>query len=159
MPINMPGSRSPAEQPTAPYTPPDPTTGERAGPYEWNYEGSASTPATGEFHSTGLNLALLADAEEQNAAYFYSRDGVAAQFENENALQAAVELRCYTNGGILLRGYDANAERVRITQSGDVVSMQATRGMVLRSPNGNYWRATISDAGVVTWTNIGAVPV
>jgi hypothetical protein len=38
----------------------------------------------------------------------------------------------------------------------DIVVDSITKGLVLKSPNGNYWRATISNLGVVTWTNLGA---
>jgi len=30
-----------------------------------------------------------------------------------------------------------------------------TKGIVLKSPNGHYWQSGISNAGVVTWTDLG----
>ena len=39
----------------------------------------------------------------------------------------------------------------------DLIITAATKGLVLRSPDGNYWRATISNLGALTWTNLGAV--
>lgn len=37
----------------------------------------------------------------------------------------------------------------------DVIIDNSGKGLVLKSPNGHYWRATISNAGVVTWTDLG----
>lgn len=37
----------------------------------------------------------------------------------------------------------------------DVILDTTARGLVLKSPNAHYWRATISNAGVVTWTDLG----
>ena len=47
----------------------------------------------------------------------------------------------------MVRGVDTNQ---------DVIVTDTIKGIVLRSPDGDYWRATISDLGVVTWTNLGA---
>lgn len=37
----------------------------------------------------------------------------------------------------------------------DVIVDDTAKGLVLKSPNGHYWRGTISNAGVVTWTDLG----
>lgn len=37
----------------------------------------------------------------------------------------------------------------------DVITDSTTKGPVMKSPNGHYWRATISDVGVITWTDLG----
>lgn len=37
----------------------------------------------------------------------------------------------------------------------DVITDSTTKGPVMKSPNGHYWRATISNVGVVTWTDLG----
>lgn len=37
----------------------------------------------------------------------------------------------------------------------DLIVDTTTKGLVLKSPNGHYWRASISNAGVVTWTDLG----
>lgn len=42
-----------------------------------------------------------------------------------------------------------------IDTTDDLIVTVTTKGLVLRSPNGKYWRATISDAGVVTWADLG----
>jgi len=36
----------------------------------------------------------------------------------------------------------------------DVEVQDATKGLVLRSPDGSRWRATINNAGVTAWTKI-----
>lgn len=43
-----------------------------------------------------------------------------------------------------------------IDTTDEIIVDSTTAGIVLKSPDLNYWRATISNAGVVTWTNIGA---
>lgn len=42
-----------------------------------------------------------------------------------------------------------------LTVAGDVRISTNTAGLILRSPDGSYWRETISNAGTVTWTDIG----
>ena len=37
----------------------------------------------------------------------------------------------------------------------DVVTDSITKGPVMKSPNGHYWRGAISNIGVVTWTDLG----
>lgn len=37
----------------------------------------------------------------------------------------------------------------------DVIVDATSKGLVIKSPDGNYWRGAISNAGVVTWTSIG----
>lgn len=37
----------------------------------------------------------------------------------------------------------------------DIITDSTAKGPVLKSPNGHYWRETISNAGVVTWTDLG----
>ncbi len=37
----------------------------------------------------------------------------------------------------------------------DIITNSTTKGLVMKSPNGHYWRSAISNAGVVTWTDLG----
>lgn len=37
----------------------------------------------------------------------------------------------------------------------DVITDSTAKGPVMKSPNGHYWRASISNLGVVTWTDLG----
>jgi len=37
----------------------------------------------------------------------------------------------------------------------DVIVDSTTKGLVLKSPNGRYWRASISNLGALTWTDLG----
>lgn len=43
----------------------------------------------------------------------------------------------------------------KIDTDNDIIVENTLKGIVLRSPNLHYWRATISNAGVVTWTDLG----
>jgi hypothetical protein len=43
----------------------------------------------------------------------------------------------------------------KVDNPADVIVDLTTKGLVLKSPNNHYWRATISNAGVVTWTDLG----
>jgi hypothetical protein len=36
-----------------------------------------------------------------------------------------------------------------------IVANSSTKGLTMLSPNGHYWVATISNTGVVTWTDVG----
>ena len=45
---------------------------------------------------------------------------------------------------------------VGVDTTDDLIVTETTKGLVLRSPDGNYWRGTISNVGVVTWANLGA---
>ena len=37
----------------------------------------------------------------------------------------------------------------------DIITDSTAKGPVMKSPNGHYWRAAISNIGVVTWTDLG----
>lgn len=37
----------------------------------------------------------------------------------------------------------------------DVITDSTTKGIVMKSANGHYWRSSISNVGVVTWTDLG----
>lgn len=37
----------------------------------------------------------------------------------------------------------------------DIIVDKDSKGIVLKSPDGHYWRATVSDLGVVTWADLG----
>lgn len=37
----------------------------------------------------------------------------------------------------------------------DIITDSTTKGLVMKSPNGHYWRSAISNLGVVTWTDLG----
>ncbi len=55
----------------------------------------------------------------------------------------------------------ANAKttsNVKHEASGDITITDTAKGLVLKSPNGHYWRGTISNIGVVTWADIGTSP-
>jgi hypothetical protein len=44
----------------------------------------------------------------------------------------------------------------RMTKGVDSIDdLISTKGIVLQSPNLHYWRATISNTGTVTWTDLG----
>ena len=48
------------------------------------------------------------------------------------------------------------ATSARATRGVDTTDYLITvNGLVLKSPNNHYWVATISNAGVVTWTDVG----
>lgn len=37
----------------------------------------------------------------------------------------------------------------------DIITDSTTKGPVMKSPDGHYWRAAISNLGVVAWTDLG----
>jgi len=42
-----------------------------------------------------------------------------------------------------------------LTTTDYIVANSSTKGFTMLSPNGHYWVATISNTGVVTWTDVG----
>jgi hypothetical protein len=50
---------------------------------------------------------------------------------------------------------DLRIKTNKVDNPSDVIVDLTTKGLVLKSPNGHYWRATISNAGAVTWTDLG----
>ncbi len=52
----------------------------------------------------------------------------------------------------------ANVLPTRVETPQDFVSRDAAKGLVLKSPNGHYWRQTIDNAGATTWADLGTSP-
>lgn len=49
----------------------------------------------------------------------------------------------------------SNRMNLGVDTTDDIIVDNTVKGLVLKSPNAHYWRATISNAGVVTWTDLG----
>jgi hypothetical protein len=56
-------------------------------------------------------------------------------------------------------GYAGLNSADRITKgvdtTDDIITDSTTKGPVMKSPNGHYWRATISNAGGLSWVDLG----
>lgn len=53
-------------------------------------------------------------------------------------------------------GLNASSRTTKgVDTTDDVITDSTARGPVMKSPNGHYWRAAISNLGVVTWTDLG----
>ncbi|MGW8135375.1 hypothetical protein ACWGNZ_07025 [Sphingomonas zeae] len=50
-------------------------------------------------------------------------------------------------------------DKARDRQQREDVTIEDPRRLFLRSPNGTYWQVTVSDAGVLTTTNMGSNPL
>lgn len=62
----------------------------------------------------------------------------------------------FAQGGNQLGWFDLLRKAINnIDASNDIIVDTDIRGLVLKSPNLHYWRATISNAGVITWTDLG----
>ena len=48
-----------------------------------------------------------------------------------------------------------NRMNLGVDTTDDVIIDSTTVGLVLKSPNAHYWRVSISNAGVVSWTDLG----
>lgn len=48
-----------------------------------------------------------------------------------------------------------NSRSKSIRLMSDATVDNSAKGFILKSPDGNYWRGTISNAGAVTWTSLG----
>lgn len=78
--------------------------------------------------------------------------------------RAGVELAPFTDTVVaqtpplvdMFQGRNAGGDVLcAITGGGDWVATSAQTGVVLRSPNGTYWRLSVSDSGVVTGKDLG----
>ena len=53
-------------------------------------------------------------------------------------------------------GLNASSRTTKgVDTTDDIITDSTTAGPVMKSPNGHYWRATISNAGAITWTDLG----
>jgi len=84
-----------------------------------------------QINSTSTDHNQLTNIQGGTAAEYYHLD-----LADYNALQ----------GARVTKGTDT---------TDDVIIDSTTKGLVLKSPNGHYWRASISNAGVITWTDVG----
>lgn len=48
------------------------------------------------------------------------------------------------------------AQLAYFNQAREHVIVGPTKGLILQSPDGNFWRGTISNAGALSWANLGA---
>lgn len=53
--------------------------------------------------------------------------------------------------------FDRQNRRQRDTEQGHVI-IEDPRRLLLRSPNGHYWSIGVTDAGVLTATDVGVMP-
>lgn len=47
------------------------------------------------------------------------------------------------------------AATTNLRAAGDVAVDDSGSGLILKSPNGHYWRVVISNIGVITWSDLG----
>jgi hypothetical protein len=67
-----------------------------------------------------------------------------------------VELTTHKDAASGYAGLDANSRITKgVKTTDDVIVDSTTTGLVLKSPNLHYWRFSISNAGVVTTTDLG----
>lgn len=66
------------------------------------------------------------------------------------------EVQSNKNASSGYAGLNASSRITRgVDTTDDVIVDLTTKGLVLKSPDGNYWRGTISNLGVVAWANLG----
>lgn len=58
-----------------------------------------------------------------------------------------------------LRQRADETDRARSREKRDDVVIEDPRRLFLRSPNGTYWQIGVTDAGVITATNMGTNPL
>ncbi len=129
----------------------------------------------GEIHlytNTGEGFVIRKDANVQigNGKYLeggYIPGGIWGRYTPFSGSGKSVFQNNYTGGaggGFQFQGGAAGTDlwldvtATAATFIKDFVVTDNTKGMVLKSPNGHYWRETINDSGVVAWTDIGTTP-
>jgi hypothetical protein len=121
----------------------------------------------GDIESAALNAALAgsAAADAQIAAEGATGSVVALQLDVD-ALQAEVDAlpASYVEGlGDLSDiaasplAFDTVTSAWRVDTIADVIIDDAAKGAVLKSPDGNYWRVSVSDLGVLSATSLGLI--
>ena len=91
--------------------------------------------------ATGISWTLVSGTPTSLAGY-----GITDPVELTTHKDAA-------NGYAGLNGVSRITEGVDTTD--DIITDSTAKGPVMKSPNGHYWRAAISNIGVVTWTDLG----
>jgi hypothetical protein len=67
-----------------------------------------------------------------------------------------VELTTHKDAASGYAGLDANSRTTKgVKTTDDLIVDNAVKGLVLKSPNGHYWRFTISNAGIAATTDLG----
>lgn len=55
-------------------------------------------------------------------------------------------------------GLNVNSRVTKGVKTTDYIIVDSTTsGLTMKSPNGHYWVATISNVGAVTWTDVGTI--
>ena len=68
----------------------------------------------------------------------------------------SVELTTHKDSASGYAGLNTVSRIVKgVDTTDDVITDSTTKGPVMKSANGHYWRASISNIGVVTWTDLG----
>lgn len=91
--------------------------------------------------ATGISWSLVTGTPTSLAGY-----GITDPVELTTHKDAA-------NGYAGLNGVSRITKGVDTTD--DIITDSTAKGPVMKSPNGHYWRAAISNIGVVTWTDLG----
>jgi hypothetical protein len=67
-----------------------------------------------------------------------------------------VELTTNKNNANGYAGLNASNRTTKgVDTTDDVITDSTAKGLVMKSSNGHYWRATISNLGVVSWADLG----
>ena len=81
-----------------------------------------------------------------------------------NSITSGVSWTLVTGTPTTLSGYGitdgatkniSNRMNLGVDTTDDIITDSTAKGPVMKSPNGHYWRAAISNTGVVTWTDLG----
>ena len=71
-------------------------------------------------------------------------------------LDRTLSLRNTAAGADMLTALDSGySDKAAIVSSGAFLSNEATAGVILKSPNGHFWRATVNDAGIIVTADLG----
>lgn len=90
--------------------------------------------------STSITWSIITDTPTTLAGYGITDAQAVSQKDTANGYAGLNSVSRITKG---------------VDTTDDIIIDTTAKGLVLKSPNGHYWRASISNAGVVTWTDIG----
>jgi len=121
---------------------------------------SVASGTTNAINATSTSgVGLLSNSTSGISISAIATTGKAGRFETSSG--TGVTLDVVNNGtGDILNGSNSGGVKYRVTNAGgsvaadDVEITSATKGVILRAPDGGRWRITVSNTGVLSTTSI-----
>lgn len=112
--------------------------------------------ATNAGEGTAINLVTLLGSDIADSVFTEYWTVIGRGKSLITRIDRTLRLRNTTPGDDILTNLDSGYSDVSaIVSSGAFLSNSATAGVILKSPNGHYWRTIVGDTGVVSTVDLG----